>query len=565
MTQGTRFNSIPLLTFCIKMILICSCSGPIEYMGYNPYKPGEKPIFTKEQILLGEDSKLRNAYDVKYYDLKLKINPKLKTLEGKLEMYADALTSIDTIQVDLHPNFNINRLYNKKTNKDLIYEREERAIRINANYNQEDKFILCIEYTGQPIIAKKPPWEGGFVWKNDKKGYPWIGVACEAEGANIWWPLKDQTSDEPDSMRLHYEVPEGLVAVGNGQLESTEKKEKTMIYNWFISYPINTYNVTAYVGKFDLINDSYKSISGDTISLSYYVFEENLDKAKKHFKQIHSIINVYETKFGTYPFPRDGYKLVESPYKGMEHQTAIAYGNKYENDLYKKVDYILLHETAHEWWGNSVTAKDFADMWLQEGFATYSEAIFLESVYGPTSALAHIRNWRYNIRNKYPVVGVKNKRHIDFKDHSDVYSKGAWILHTLRDQIDNDSIFFDIIYAFATRNRHKVVTSDDFISIVNEKCNQDYGWFFDYYLNNRNSPTVSYMIDADGYLYYKWANTPEKFHKLKITLESDSESIIIKPSNNVQKIKLPELKGKSKNRFKCNILCYFEVTNYLND
>lgn len=521
--------------------LSCSLLG-VHFKPHNPTNPGKFPKFDEETILLGELTKYKSCFDVYYYDLSVDIDPSNKFLNGSVEIYAIAKENFDTLQIDLHQNFEITQLYNLETNKPLDFNRKHRAVFIAFPNNKDKKFSLKIHYNGKPIIAKKPPWKGGFVWEKDTEKNPWIGVACESIGASVWWPLKDHTSDEPDSMRLHYSIPKELIAVGNGQLESSNVNpidSTKLIYNWFISYPINTYNVTVYVGKYELLKDEYIGINGKILPLNHYVLKNNYEKAKKHFKQLHSQLKLYELRFGEYPWYNDGFKLVESPYAGMEHQTAIAYGNKYKNDLTDSIDYIILHETAHEWWGNSVTSKDLSDVWLQEGFATYAEALYMESI-NFDAYLNHLYFLRIFIKNKYPLIGVKDRRYFHFRKSSDVYTKGAWVLHTLRIQLNDDKLFFDIIKTFATKYKEKIITSKEFIELVNEKTKQDYNWFFNQYLYKNKIPTLEYCTNLDGVLYYRWDNTSDDFNQLKIKLKSNNQAITLTPSTKTQKIKLPK-------------------------
>ena len=398
---------------------------------------------------------------------------------------------------------------------------------------------MKVVYQGKPLVAKRPPWQGGFVWKKDKDNNPWIGVCCETEGASIWWPLKDHNSDEPDSMRLHYSVPRGLIAVGNGQLENTKETDQQTTYNWFISYPVNTYDVTLYIGKFRLMAGEYTGINGKKLALNHFVLERDYEKAKKHFRQVRPILKFYEQKFGEYPWYRDGYKLVEAPFAGMEHQTAIAFGNRFKNDIDSATDYIILHETAHEWWGNSVTARDFADVWLQEGFATYAEALYLESNYGEKGYMNHLRFYRLFMMNRYPVVGVRDRRWFDSKKCSDVYVKGAWILATLRNQVGNDSVFFDILKSFAAKYRYKLVESADFIAMVNEKTKNDYNWFFEKYLYDNLVPVFEYETTRQGEFYYRWANVPAGFDHFKMRFKTGNQEIILHPTHEVQVYQIP--------------------------
>jgi aminopeptidase N len=360
-------------------------------------------------------------------------------------------------------------------------------------------------------------------------------------------------------MRLHYTVPKGLMAVGNGQFEGKTDSQEKETFNWFISYPINTYNVSLYVGKFKKIEDKYLGINGKSLSISHYVLEKNYEKAKIHFKQLHGQLALYEKRFGEYPWYNDGFKLVESPYAGMEHQTAIAYGNGYKNDADSVTDYIILHETAHEWWGNSVTAKDLAHVWLHEGFATYSEALYFEEKDGFKAYKRQLYFYRLFIKNKYPIVVEEGRRWFHFKQNGDVYAKGAWILHSLRMQINDDFVFFDIIKTFAGRNKYKIVESKDFIELVNEKTNSDYNWFFNHYLYNNESPTLTYTVSTDGVLFYKWSNTDSDFNKLKLKLKSQNQTIIITPTKEIQTLSLPKNKYGSWNySFLQEVLFAFE-------
>ncbi|MEM7372423.1 MAG: M1 family metallopeptidase [Bacteroidota bacterium] len=539
-----------ILLLFLSLILLLSCLTSCSLLGIhlkvkNPPNAGVLPEFSQETILLGEMTKYRSCFDVQFYDLRLNIDPKNQYLEGKVEIHATAVTDFDTLQIDLHPNMDITQLVDKATGEDLAFSRIERAVMVETPRKKGQRFTLVIDYDGSPKVAKKAPWKGGFVWKKDKQKNPWIGVACESEGASIWWPLKDHTADEPDSIRLHYTVPAPMVAVGNGTLEDTTEKDGFTTYTWFVSYPINTYNVTVYVGNFQLLEDSYSGIDGQTLHINHYVLPENYQKAKSHFTQLLPILKVFEDRFGAYPWYRDGFKLVESPYAGMEHQTAIAYGNKYKNDIGVDVDYIILHETAHEWWGNSVTATDMADVWIQEGFASYAEALFFEEVSGNAGYLNHMLFQRLFIKNQYPVVGVTDRRWFHYKKSSDVYMKGSWILHTLRNQIDNDSLFWDIILTFAKSFQYKLVNSQDFIQLVNQKTGSDYGWFFHQYLNEREVPQLAYAINKEGLMTYKWTNVKREFDQLSINMTTGTKSVELLPTLESQSIQL-EVSEKGK-------------------
>lgn len=532
-------SSIKIIGLLLLGVSLNSCFLlGIHFNVHNPKKAGKIPEFSEEIVLLGELNKYRTCFNVHYYDLSLKVDPEEKILDGEVQIYAKAEVDFDTLQIDLHENFQIDKLVDFKTKRALSYSRKERAIYIEFPHKAEDHFAISIQYKGTPVKAKKPPWKGGFTWKKDKNKKPWIGVSCESEGASLWWPLKDHTSDEPDSMRLHYTVPKGLMAIGNGQLESKIDSNELSTFNWFVSYPINTYNVTIYVGDFKLIEDKYKGVYGDSMLMTHYVLPENFEKAQQHFKQLHEQINLFEKRFGEYPWYDDGFKLVEAPFAGMEHQTAIAYGSGYKNDLTRDTDYIILHETAHEWWGNSITADDMAHVWLQEGFASYAEALFLEHKYDKSRYDMHLMMYRWFIKNKYPLVSIEGRRWFHFRKNSDVYMKGAWVLHMLRVHLANDSLFFSLIKDFAIENYAKMVDSQDFIDFINKRTSENLQWFFNQYLYKNEVPELVYEISDEGVLYYRWANVEPEFNQLKIRIYTGQKQMELLPSTEVQSVKI---------------------------
>lgn len=500
--------------FIIVFISACSIFG-VHFNFHNPKRAGKFPVKTEARSLLGnQDAPLRTCYDVKSYDLHVNFSGELKKgggITGWCEMGAQAVSDVDTLQVDLHANMQVTTLYqvvglteDQKEIHPAKYFRKYDAIFVvlPVPVKKGELFHVVICYAGAPPDAKRPPWLGGFVRKKDDQGDPWWGVACQYEGASMWWPCKDVTNDEADETSMTYTVPKGITAVGNGQLVAHIADDTSETWNWKVSYPINLYDVTFYLGKFRLLHDTYFSKeTGDTLQLNHYVLEQHYDTAAKHFQQLKDHLAVYELRFGPYPFYRDGFKLVESPYAGMEHQTAIAYGNKFRNNNLG-FDYIILHETAHEWWGNSLTALDLAEAWLHEGFATYAECLYVEKTKGYQAYLQYLNFERLTIINRRPIVGPYGQRYFNFRD-GDIYTKGAWVLHTLRTQINNDSVFFDILKTFATRYAYQNVTTKDFIAVINEKTHSDYQWFFDQYVYNRFVPELEYYKDKNVF-YYRW-------------------------------------------------------------
>lgn len=525
------------LLFLLLPLLLSSCGLlGVHFKVHNPKKAGTYPKETKQNKLLAETTRYRTCFNVYHNDINIEVTPSKKFISGKVKISAKAATNFDTLQIDLYKNMKIKSV--EFENQSLIYKREEGAvfIKMPRQIKAEEVFTLTVAYEGNPISAKRAPWDGGFVWKKDKDGNPWIGVACESEGSSLWWPSKDIMNDEADSTDVTITVPKNLVAVSNGVLKDTTSTTDKKTFHWHVSYPINNYNVTLYVGNFKLLHDSYAStFYWKTTQLNHYVLPYNYEKAKFHFQQVKKHLAFYEKMFGEYPWQRDGFKLVESPYAGMEHQSAIAYGNGYKNDYQNLFDYIILHETAHEWWGNSVTAADLSDAWIHEGFASYCEALFVESISGYKEYLDYMYWQRVTILNKRPVVRKKEIRYFDYHD-SDIYGKGSWILHTLRTTIANDSLFFDILKTFRTENHLKEIYSETFIDLVNKKTGKDYNWFFKQYLYQREAPFMEFCWMNDA-LYFRWKNTADDF-VLPVKIKVRDKTITIYPTNKIQKIEL---------------------------
>lgn len=512
-------KKLSLLFIFFSVIAGCSLFG-VHFKINNPNRAGKYPKKTEARVLLGnQDSKYRTCYDVKWYSLWIDFPSDLfkkKSITGLVTIKSVATANFDTLQIDLAENMNLETVYfigyGKRSGitDSLHFYRDKGAVFVIMKQTIEkgELFVLDVAYNGEPGEAKKAPWEGGFVRAEDDLKKPWWGVACQTNGASSWWPCKDVMNDEPDSVFISLSVPLGFKAISNGKLMSeTDITGPNVIgstnFHWHISYPINIYNITFYIGNYKLLHDTYYSeVTHDTLQLNHYVLEQHYDKAVEHFKQLKKYLAFYETTFGPYPWYRDGFKLVESPYAGMEHQSAIAYGNGFQNDPQQGFDYIILHETAHEWWGNSVTANDLADAWIHEGFATYAEALYVEKTKGHDAYLQYLRNYRLFIINRRPLVGEKGIRYFNYKD-SDIYMKGAWTLHSLRHVIENDSLFFDILHSFYMENRMKEISSDKFEELVNRKTGKDFHWFFEQYLHNRFTPELEYCV-KDSTLYYRW-------------------------------------------------------------
>ena len=474
--------------------------------------------FSRKDSLRGNLTSLRTCYDVVFYDLFLNIDENSKSLVGSSNsIHFQAKENFNKIQIDLAQNMQINKI--EFLDEDLIFERDFDAVYIYfpMQIKKNEFHKIKVYYEGQPKIAINPPWDGGFSWKQDENNNPWISVSCQGTGASTWWPCKDHQSDEPDSMQITGVVRSSLQFISNGNLRNQKEYFSEVLNSniiessWFVSYPINNYNVTLYIGDYIHFSDIYVK-NKDTLMLDYFVLKNNLIKAKNHFKQVKPMLKCFENYFGKYPYWNDGYALVEAPYLGMEHQSAIAYGNNYlagyrGNISYidsLKFDFIILHETGHEWWGNSITTNDIADMWVHEGFCTYAEVLYVECMYGYDKMLSYVNNQKKHVKNDRPIIGKYN---LNFKGSSDMYSKGSLMLHTLRNVINNDSSWFKLIKNISIDFRDKNIDGSEIIQYINDRTELDLTKFFSQYLNHRQIPTFEYKLQKHGAHYtllYKW-------------------------------------------------------------
>ncbi|HXH17982.1 MAG TPA: M1 family metallopeptidase [Chitinophagales bacterium] len=524
---------------------------------------------TRADTLRGMLSPARVCYDVTYYDLTVKVIPDSQSIEGTTTMMFKAVDNFEIMQIDLFENMTISSILLNET--PVHYRREYNAVFVHTGtVKKESSGILQVNYSGKPQIARKPPWDGGFVWEKDLEGHPWIAVACEGTGASLWWPNKDHLSDEPDSMKIHIIVPDTLVAVSNGRLTGERSAANGWKqYDWRVSYPINNYNVTLNIGKYVHFTDRYRDNDDDLLPLSYYVLPYNLERAKQHFEQVKPMMKCYERYFGKYPFSRDGYKLVETPYLGMEHQSAIAYGNGYAKGYagmdYSGIgldfDYIIVHETGHEWWGNAVSCSDIADLWIHEGFCTYSEALYVECLYGKETALAYVNAKKAYVENIEPVIGIYN---INREGSPDMYNKGMLMLNTLRHVINNDSLWFSIIRGIIREFSYKTTTSRQIEDYISRNARMDLSYFFDQYLRHSKIPVFEYRLGKKNkWLEYRWsADVPDFKMPMDVTLTTGyaGKTVFgrIYPTATWQKISLNL--GKAKNAFKAaEDLFYVEV------
>jgi aminopeptidase N len=508
---------------------------------------GQPAVFTQKDSLRGTLSNFRNCYDVTYYHLAVKINIEAKTIQGSNSISFKCLTDFEEFQIDLFDNLNIDQILFQ--GKALTFKRVYNAVFVKFPNTllkgQQEK--ITVFYSGTPTIAKKAPWDGGIVFSKDENGEPWVAVACQGFGASCWWPNKDHQSDEPDSMLISITCPDPLLNISNGRLRSVVKQNDGYSqYNWFVANPINNYDVTFNIGNYVHFTDTYVSpIKNQNLTLDYWVMKNNEVKAKKQFEQVKPMLAIFENRFGPYAFYEDGYKLVESPYLGMEHQSCVAYGNGYKNgyrgfDLSgsgegKKFDYIIIHESAHEWWGNSLTSYDIADMWIHEGFGQYAEAVYLEDLLGKSSADKYLNGLKRGVGNKETIIGPYG---VNQEGAGDMYPKGALFLNTLRSIIHNDTIWWDIMKGLQEKYARKNISTQDVLAFMNEKSKMDLTAIFHQYLNVASLAKLNVQAktsESGLNLGYSWDCETKNFD-MPITLFIKGEAVIIQPKATEQKL-----------------------------
>jgi aminopeptidase N len=512
--------------------------------------------FTERDSLQGSLRKERTCFDVLRYDLSIKVFPETKKIVGFNEITFKTVDYTKKIQLDLFENMNIDSIVFE--NKKLNYARKYDAVFIDFFYvlQKNKTFKLLFYYNGKPQEAKNAPWDGGFVWKKDSSGKPFIGVAVQGTGASLWYPVKDHQSDEPDEgVSVKVIVPSGLINVSNGLFIGREDlDENRKSYKWEVKNPINNYNIVINIADYVNIEDQMNDLK-----INYYVLRENEIKARKHFEEVKPMLECFESKFGTYPFKEDSYKLVETPYLGMEHQSAIAYGNKYlkgylGNDISGTgigmlFDYITIHETAHEWFGNSITSVDIADMWIHESFTTYAESVFVECRFGYEKGQQYINGQKRLIANQKPVVGQFG---VNFKTgNSDMYYKGALMLNTMRHIVNDDEKWWRLLKNFSLNFKHKIIEKKDVVAFFNQELNMDLTPVFNHYLLKKELPILE-ISKSKKHFNYRWNNVEKDFKMpVEITL-FNGEILRIFPEYDWQKLKEKDV-TIPKNKFLINV------------
>lgn len=492
-------------------------------------------LATTKDSLRGSITAERNWWEVVYYDLNVTIQPGDSSITGYNKITYRVTKQPKRMQIDLQDPLNIDQITQNSQKLDYNRSKNSNAYMVDMpeSLKKGSLYTISVYYQGKPKVAQNAPWDGGFVWEQDSLGNHWIATANQGLGASVWWPNKDHQSAEPDSMSINITVPSEIKNISNGRLRDTTQHDNGMTTShWFVSNPINNYNIAVNAGNYVNFNDTYKGEDG-TLDLDYWVLKHNLDKAKKQFKQVKPMMQCFEDWFGPYPFYEDSFKLVETPHLGMEHQSAVAYGNGYQNG-YKgtdlsgtgwglKWDFIIIHESGHEWWGNSITTNDVADMWVHEGFTSYSESIYIECEFGKEAAAEYSRGLRDRVKNKEPITG---KYGLNNEGSGDMYYKAHNMLHMIRQIVGNDATWKNILRGIQKKFRHQIITADQIERYIIQQSGKDLDDVFDQYVHYADIPTFQYYI-KDDLLYYRWKADVDHFDMpLEVRVDDDGYSVI---------------------------------------
>ncbi|MBS1534867.1 MAG: M1 family metallopeptidase [Bacteroidetes bacterium] len=488
--------------------------------------------FTRKDSLFGGMRFERSCYNVLRYDLNLLVKPAEKSLSGYNQITFKVVEDTPKIQLDLFENMRIDSIL--LAGRQLKFQREYNAVFVKFDQPllQGSEHELKFYYSGAPLVAKHAPWDGGFVYTQDASGKDWIGVAVQGTGASLWFPCKDSQTDEPDlGCSIKVAVPNGLMNVSNGRfMGSTNLNNGFTRWDWEVKNPINNYDITLNIGDYVLFGETYKGLD-----LDYYVLRANEEKAKIQFAQVKPMMDCFQRKFGPYPFAEDGYKLVETPYLGMEHQSAVAYGNHYMNgylgndlsgtDVGLLFDFIIIHESGHEWFGNSITSKDVADMWIHEGFTCYSESVYLECLYGYDKAQTYINGLKRNVQNDKPIIGSYG---VGNEGSSDMYYKGALMLNTMRHIINDDAKWWALILKYSTTFKHQIIDTPAVIAFFNQETGLNLTAVFNQYLQHKELPILEAQLDASKKIQLRWkTNEPHFQLPVEVTINGKTKRVLV--------------------------------------
>ena len=489
--------------------------------------PAAKPV-SHADLLRGEYGRYRANNDLLFYHLDIRVDPGKRFLSGSNQIRFKMLKDDTRIQLDLYDNLNIDKIVFDPTNIQgpngkpyrglrrredvsppilLKYERDSGAFFVDfpETLKAGRTYTVYVYYSGTPQTIGR---FGGFTFSQDVMKRPWIFTACEGEGASIWWPNKDQWKDEPESMRISVAVPNNLTDVSNGKfLGKTDLGDGYTRWDWFVQYPINNYDVSLNIGTYVHFDDKL----GD-LSLDFYALPEDLDKAKKQFAQAKPMLEAYQHYFGDYPFVKDGYKLIQAPYSGMEHQSAVTYGNRFANGYLErdwtgvgispKFDFIIIHESGHEWFGNSVTAADRSDMWIHEGWTTYLECLYVEYMFGKDDGLKYTNGYKTKVRNERPIIAP---RRINATPPQDMYFKGALFLNTLRSVVNDDKRWWALLHDFYQHFKYQTIMTEDVVAYFNHRTGMNLTPVFNQYLRHTALPALELKFNEQSHtVAYRW-------------------------------------------------------------
>lgn len=501
----------------------------------------QKGKFTLQDTLRGTITKERAWWNVLRYEIAVTPDYEGKKIKGQVRIVYEltkAANGKTRMQIDLQEPMNIDRVYSHdgqvvsvmktpqgggstphQLNRQLTFARFGNVYYINDAPSKNKIDSITIEFSGAPRVAVNAPWDGGWIFTKDAQGRPWMTVACQGLGASVWYPCKDHQGDEPDNgASLTMTVVDSLTAVGNGRLVSkTANSNGTTSWKWNVTNPINNYNIVPYIGKYVHWHEDFQGEKGN-LDCDYWVMDYSLEKSQKQFgRDVKPMLTCFEHWFGPYPFYEDSYKLIETPHLGMEHQSAVAYGNRYLDgylgtDLSrtgwgKKWDYIIIHESGHEWFANNITTNDIADMWIHEGFTMYSEVLFIECQYGKDAGSEYCRGLRRSIRNDIPLIGPYG---VNQEGSGDMYNKGANLIHTIRQIINDDKKFLSIMRGLNKTFYHQTTTSKAVEEYISKESGKNFSKVFDQYLRTTKIPVLEYKIN-NGTLSYRWGNCNAQF------------------------------------------------------
>lgn len=534
MSKTFIYNSVSIFLFIL-------CSSPIVIAQHM----NSSQQFTRQDSLHGSITPERAWWDLVYYHLEVDVDIERKFISGQNTVRYKVLEGHQTLQIDLQQPLEITSI--RQNNKELSFKREGLAFFVQLTEDQKPGEIkeIIVDYEGTPVEAINPPWDGGFTWTEDSNGKPFVATSNQGIGASVWWPNKDHPYDEPDSMLISITTPDTLMDVSNGRLRGVDEPgDGTKTWHWFVSNPINNYGVNINIGDYVHFDETYDGEKGP-LDLDYYVLQDNLEKAKEQFKQVKPMMEAFEYWFGPYPFYEDGYKLVEAPYLGMEHQSSVTYGNKYLNgylgrDLSgsgwgMKFDFIIIHETGHEWFANNITYADVADMWVHEGFTNYSESLYLDYHYGTKAANEYVQGLRLGIRNDRPLMGIHG---VYQRGSGDMYNKGGNLLHTLRQVAQSDSLWKATLRGLNEEFYHQTVHSRQVEAYISDKLGRELKPVFNQYLRDTRIPTFEYAI-RDGMLQYRWGNAVEGFN-LPLKVYINRKEVMLEPVTSWKQYELTE-------------------------